>query len=480
MKNNIYLLCFLATIFFFKNCTKVSEIPDDTVVSDFVWKGLNAYYLYQDQIEDLSDRRFNSDQQLNNYLKTFTSPSNLFNSLILSSDVKSRLIDDYTTLEEPSIRSEKGFQYKVIIEPGTTDNVLCSVLYHLPNSDARIKGLNRGDFFNAVDGTQLTLANFESLLVNNSSNQLTLTMVNFDGTTVTPNGNFITVDNEILSSPPILKEELIPQNGDNIGYILYNNDFSKTYLNDLNNVILRFKNQSVTKLILDLRYNISGGGFANNIAKLGAMLTEQSADAVFIKEQWNTKAQTWFELNQPDSLTTKFPKNLNSATPINSLNLTDVYIILNGESFSGSSATELLINSLTPYLNVHIVGNQTIGNNTGAITLYNSVDYNFALRNNTHTFALQPIVLTFLNKNDQDYESGFSPSLNLCNNEDILDLGVLGNSSEPILNRLLDYISNGSLGNANCNSDNYDHIFNSISKEPDLGVFIEQILPNTL
>ena len=160
--------------------------------------------------------------------------------MILSNDVKSRLIDDYTTLEEPSIRSEKGFQYKVIIEPRTTDNVLCSVLYHLPNSDARIKGLNRGDFFNAVDGTQLTLANFESLLVNNSSNQLTLTMVNFDGTTVTPNGNFITVDNEILSSPPILKEELIPQNGDNIGYILYNNDFSKTYLNDLNNVIMYY------------------------------------------------------------------------------------------------------------------------------------------------------------------------------------------------------------------------------------------------
>ena len=125
MKNNIYLLCFLATIFFFKNCTKVSEIPDDTVVSDFVWKGLNAYYLYQDQIEDLSDRRFNSDQQLNNYLRTFTSPSNLFNNLLLSNDVKSRLIDDYTTLEEPSIRSEKGFQYKVII-------------MNLPNNDPKL------------------------------------------------------------------------------------------------------------------------------------------------------------------------------------------------------------------------------------------------------------------------------------------------------------------------------------------------------
>jgi len=480
MIKKFYLLYFLATIFFFENCSKAYEIPDDLVVQDFIWKGLNAYYLYQDQVEDLSDRRFNSDQQLNSYLKTFTSPSNLFNSLVLSSDIKSRLIEDYTSLEEPNIRSEKGFQYGVIVEPGTTDNLLCYVLYNLPSSDAKVKGLDRGDFFNAVNGTQLTKTNFGNLLVTSSSNAFTLTMVNFDGTTVTPTGNSITVNNETLVSPPIFKEELIPLNGEDIGYLIYNNDFSNTYLNDLNNTILNFKNQSVTKLILDLRYNIGGGGFARNIAKLGAMLTEQSTDEIFIKEQWNTKAQTWFELNQPDSLITKFPESLHSTTTINSINLTDIYIILNGENFSGSSAIELLINSLKPYMKVHIIGNQTSGNNLGAITLYNSADYNFALRNNTHTFALQPKVLTFLNKNDQSYENGFSSTLGFCNTENILNLGTLGNSSEPILNRILDYISNGNLGSSNCNSDNYEHFLNSISREPDLGVFIKQTLPNTL
>ncbi len=72
------------------------------------------------------------------------------------------------------------------------------------------------------------------------------------------------------------------------------------------------------------------------------MITGQFPDEVVIKEEWNSKAQPWFLANQPDSLITKFPTKLNTTTDINSLNLTDVYIILNGDSFTGSSAIELL------------------------------------------------------------------------------------------------------------------------------------------
>ena len=40
------------------------------------------------------------------------------------------------------------------------------------------------------------------------------------------------------------------------------------------------------------------------------MITDQLTDQIFIKETWNNKAQTWFELNQPDSVVTKFPTRL--------------------------------------------------------------------------------------------------------------------------------------------------------------------------
>lgn len=467
-------------LIFFNNCTKSYEIPEDLVVHDFVWKGMNAYYLFQDEIEDLSDRRFNSDEELNSYLRAFSSPARLFDNLLKTGDNKSRLLNDYTILNDPLISTEKGFQFGAIIEPGTEDNIICYVLYALPNSDARANGLQRGDFFNAVNGTQLTRNNFEDLLITNASTQLSLTMVDFDGEVATPNGNFISFTDETLVSPSVLIEKTISQGTENVGYLMYNNEFSNPYLNDLNEIILNYQNQSVTKLVLDLRYGNSVGTFARNIAKVGTMLTGQAPEVTFLKEQWNTKAQPWFELNQPDSLLTKFPTNLDENTRLNSLLLTDIYIVLNNTNFSGSSAIELLINSLRPYLTVHIVGNQTTGNNSGSITLYNSVDYDFAFRNDTHTFALQPVVLTFLNDNDETYSNGFQPTLDLCNYENILDLGELGELSDPILNRIFEHISTGNLGSSNCSSDNFEHVFNIIPKKPDLGMFIHQNLPNTL
>ena len=99
-----------------------------------------------------------------------------------------------------------------------------------------------------------------------------------------------------------------------------------------------------------------------------------------------------------------------------------------------------------------------------------------------HTVAIQPIVLSFLNKSDQTYANGFSPNITLCANEDPLNLGVLGETSDPILNRVLNYISTGNPGsNTACNPNNFEYLFNSISTQRtiDKGVFINQNLPNT-
>jgi carboxyl-terminal processing protease len=476
----IFLSICISTIV---GCTKEYEVPQDLVVSDFVWKGLNAYYLHQDLIPDLADTRFNSDAQLNNYLSSFPDYNTLFSSLLISSDVKSTLIEDYNTINEPIARTAftNGLEFGIITSPTNNNNVIGYVTHILPNSNASTKNITRGEYFSAVDGIQLTKTNYQDLLLNGLDN-FTLLMANFDGTITIPNTKTVTLEKQVYTYPATFMEKVITVNTDNVGYLMYHNDFSNNYINDLNNSFLNFNNQSVNKLILDFRYNIGAGGFAKNVAKIAAMISEQNADEVLIKEQWNSKAQSWFLSNQPDSLLTKFPEILGSNININSLNITDVYIILNGTNFEGSSAIELLINSLKPHINVHIIGNQTAGNNTGAITLFNSDDYDFPLKNETHTVALQPIVLSFLNKNDQTYENGFSPNINLCANEDVLDLGVLGEDSDPILNSVLNYISTGNaVSNTNCNPNNFDYLFNSINTQRtlDKGVFIEQNLPNT-
>lgn len=478
--NIIYLLILVVGI---KACTKEYTVPQELTVHDFVWKGLNAYYLYQNQIEDLSDRRFSSDEELNAYLNTFSDYNTLFSNLTISSDEKSNLIEDYNTITTTELRVSitHGLEYGIIADPNHSENVLGYVTHILPNSNASTKNVLRGEFFSTVNGAQLTRTNYQNLL-NNGSNNYTLEMASFDGFNISSNGKTVLLEKQNYNYPSTFIEKVIPLASDNVGYLMYNNDFSRSYLSDLNNTFLSFKNQSVSKLVLDLRYNIGGGSFAKNISLISSMFSDQFTDEVLIKEAWNAKAQSWFLVNQPDSLLTKFTTRLNESTNINSLNISDIYVILNGNNFTGSSAVELLINSLNPHLNVHIIGNQTIGNNTGKITLYNSVDYNFEQKNETHNVALQPVVLSFLNKNDQTYENGFSPNLSLCRNEDLLDLGNLGESSDPILNRVLNYISTGTTAsNTVCNVNDYEYLFNSIDvqREDDNGVFINQVLPNT-
>ena len=493
MKNPFKILLFLFVSIVLYNCTKEDEIPVDVEINDFVWKAMNAYYLYQDQIPDLADRRFNNQPELNNYLREFTTPNDLFLNLLHdrpNSDNKSVLINDFNLIQQPALRvsTTHGVEYGIIAEPGSADNVLGYVQYILPNSDASTKDIKRGDFFFGVDSIQLTRNNYQDLLLNSTADTLKLNMAIFDGITVEEDSirtPLDTIAREIklvqkgYIHPPVFMAKNIVNGTNNIGYLLYNNHFSTNYINDLNNTFLQFKNQSVNQLILDFRYNIGGGSFIKNMSQIASMITGQFTNETFAKKRWNTKAQTWFEANQPDSLITKFTNRIYNSNPVNSLGLTDVYIILNGSS----SAVELLINSLESHINVHLINSGiTNGNNTASMTLYNSIDYDSIGNNTNHTVAVQPIVAELLNSNDTTYEDGFTPILTTCTQESILNLGVLGEVSDPLLNEVLNII-NGNLPSppSVCNPNNFTFLYNSVSNQQiiDTGILFEQDLPNT-
>ena len=73
-------------------------------VKDFIWRGLNQYYLWQPQQELLSDTRFSPANATNpayvNFLKSFSSNELLFNSLKYEGDRFSYITDNYEELEE--------------------------------------------------------------------------------------------------------------------------------------------------------------------------------------------------------------------------------------------------------------------------------------------------------------------------------------------------------------------------------------------
>ncbi|MBT8261012.1 MAG: carboxyl-terminal protease, partial [Bacteroidia bacterium] len=105
MKIKFLLPIVLVTIFFTTSCF---EDRDDngvyaSEINDFVWKGMNAVYLYKSQIPDLANDRFSSNEEYGAYLNSFEAPEQLFESLIYDRpniDKYSWITDDYIALEQ--------------------------------------------------------------------------------------------------------------------------------------------------------------------------------------------------------------------------------------------------------------------------------------------------------------------------------------------------------------------------------------------
>jgi C-terminal processing protease CtpA/Prc len=219
-----------------------------------------------------------------------------------------------------------------------------------------------------------------------------------------------------------------------IGYIMYN-QFVADKSNELNKVFAEFKAEGISDLIIDLRYN--GGGSVQNCVELASMITGQFTSEIFAEEQWNNKLIKYLrERFGKESLINRFTSQLSTGETISSLNLNRVFIITTSES---ASASELLINGLDSYIDVIHVGERTVGKNVGSITVYDYID-NEQTKNPEHTYAMQPIVLKIANNDGfADYSDGLLPDTDI--EEDIKDLGILGDSNERMLKAVIDIIT---------------------------------------
>jgi C-terminal processing protease CtpA/Prc len=296
--------------------------------------------------------------------------------------------------------------------------------------------------FTEVDGVQLTESNYRDLLFDDNTNY-TISLAEFN------DGNPVTISTSInlsktqLQENPVAIVKTIDEGSNKIGYLLYN-QFSSSFDGELNAAFANFQSENITDLIIDLRYN--GGGSVTTASYLGAMVTGQFNGQLYSKEQWNSKVMnaldaSVFENNFTNQIINKDQnQNIILQEPINSLNLNRVYFITSGSS---ASASELVMNSLSSYIDVSSVGKKTIGKVQGSVTLYDSDNYTRTGENlaSNHTWALQPLVLEIKNKDNSNEPNGIEPTVVFP--EDYNNLGVLGERSEPLLDRTILLITSG-------------------------------------
>jgi len=408
------------------------DFDDNAVpVNDFIWKGLNLYYLWQEDIPNLADDRFANQGQLTNFLEAYDSPEALFESLLYREDASGNDIDrfsvivpDFRVLENSlqGVTKSSGMEYGLAYTDATQTGVFGYVRYILPDSDAAGKDIRRGDIFYAIDGAPLTINNYRSLL---GSDSLTLNLATLEGNTLTPNGRSVTLNKTEYAEDPVYIANTYTVGSHNIGYLMYNGFYSN-YDTELNAAFGQLAAADVTDLVLDLRYN--SGGSVRTATYLASMITGQFNGQLFAREQWNKKLEAYYAENNSGALQNLFTDKLSNNAGINSLNLNKVYILTSG---STASASELIINCLKPYIDVVVVGTTTVGKNVGSVTLYDSPNFTASGRSGSHRYAMQPIVLRVVDKNGfGEYSQGIDADTEV--DEDLENLGVLGDPSEPL------------------------------------------------
>ena len=175
------------------------------LLSDFVWKGLNEFYYWQDQVSELSDEKLIDEKEYADYIKNNSNPDLFFESLKHSDDRFSWIQNNYVELENnlQGVFATNGVEFGLLYACENCNEVVGFVKYILEGSNADGKNIKRGDFFNGVNGTILNDSNYISLLFGDDLNY-TLNMASIENGRVISNGvNVELTKEENFKSNPI-------------------------------------------------------------------------------------------------------------------------------------------------------------------------------------------------------------------------------------------------------------------------------------
>ncbi|MFZ6818478.1 DUF4214 domain-containing protein [Undibacterium sp. Ji22W] len=291
------------------------------------------------------------------------------------------------------------------------------VLYVEPGSPADLAGIKRGMTIASIDNTSLAQPANDTQyagLYPNKAETHTFTIVELDGA-VSRN---VQMTAATIVKSPVLESKILTDQGRKIGYMVFN-DHIRTAEQPLIDAINSFREARINDLVLDVRYN--GGGYLYIADELAAMIGGyRTAGRIFETFKFNDK----YPQKTIDSTSWFYAYDTNNQV-LPWLNLWRVFVLTSSNT---CSASESIINGLSPFLEVIVIGENTCGK-----------PYGFYQTNNCNTayFAIEFSGVNELGKGD--YVNGFAPR---CQVADDLD-HLLGDPSEKRLNAALNYARTG-------------------------------------
>ncbi|HEV7331549.1 MAG TPA: S41 family peptidase [Flavisolibacter sp.] len=204
-------------------------------------------------------------------------------------------------------------------------------------SPAGVAGVKRGWRITKVNGsTDITTTNANFIV--QQIYQSTSTPITFQK----PDGSLVnlTLNAATYQESPVVMDSVYSVSNKKIGYFVFNSFLGDTtaVISDFGRVFNRFSAEGVQDVIIDLRYN--GGGYVSLAENLANYLAPASANGdIMMTQKFNNSYARY-------NSTERFSKK-------GSLNLNRVFFIVGSGT---ASASELLINSLKPYMEVILLG----------------------------------------------------------------------------------------------------------------------------
>jgi carboxyl-terminal processing protease len=424
MKSMMMVVMVSTSVFLFQQCSDEKPLSDNEYVNNWILDNMEFAYFWNTEIPAKPDKA-----QL---------PDEFFYSLLSDKDRFSWIQDNYEDLLNSleGVNMEAGYEFILYRESDDNENVIAQVVYIKANSPATLTVLKRGDVITHINGTQMTLTNYQSLLGLISSNH-TITYNRWNGSTFVTQPQLALTVVEFAENPNLMSK--VFDLGDRkVGYYVYNffadgpND-TEQYNTEMNSIFGSFKSQNITDLVLDLRYN--SGGSESSAIKLASLIGKNvTTNDLFARWDYNDELTDYIMgLYGPSFFLKNFTAEANNIG--NQLNGGRLYVLTRNRT---ASASELIINGLRPYMEVFIVGDTTYGKNVGSLSIYEEND----ARNK---WGMQPIVVKAYNKfNQSDYGEGFLP--NIPNDDNSLVILPLGDENENLLSLALAEITGNSGG----------------------------------
>ena len=359
------LLFIVLCLFLCTACT--DDTPNEQEVKDeyAAWKYVNAfahgamseYYLWKDEIaKDLDARDWEWSEPKAKVLKIRYKENGK------DVDRWTRLFDNYSE-ETANIETTYGFEYALYQAGSSKQLVLVTTLVY-PGSPAEKAGLKRGNLIVGLNNKPITTDNYQQLPTLSSVELMVQTQ---------SSQKVVKMQAVNMYEDPVVLDSIYRWENKKVGYLFYNK-FNPLSCEKLISVCKRFKNEGVSELILDLRYNSGGNSKVHQL--LASMLAPEenvASNDVYLKRVHNKdyeeelrqkgeSSEQRFQFKEWAINGEKYDYDLSDAN----IGITKLYALVSGKT---ASASEAILIGLRPYLDIEIIGETTRGKYCGGYNL---------------------------------------------------------------------------------------------------------------